>query len=381
MSQLKKISALALAIGIALTGACSTKPVETEIATNPDFYDVPLQENYFSYYYDYDMGKSVATGSYDKPANVTNVKGIKNIKYKFSIDENKTYLDLVFNYKTNKMDGKPYFVTSVNDTDGKVLTMNEKNRKVETCRTVGTIGEVFGVKPGCWITEKVQVVFPTFPNDAPVSVIVNFMHHQPIGIDLSRKYVNELQELSTKLKKKRLELTEVGRDDGLARLNLVEPAVVIGKISQVQKPIVILPEVKPAKTSPEVRPMIILPEVKEHVTIIKPAQPEAIKPSVISAPIIAQPLKTAIVAKPIKKTVVNKPENKKVTKKVAHKPLPKKTVDCPPVVSSGFKKTYIKVPATDRNIDVYIDNKKDGNKAVVIKEPVKIITPQVISPK
>src|SRR5690606_15687693 len=144
----------------------------------------------FSYYYDYDMGKSVATGSYDKPANVTNVKGIKNIKYKFSVDENTAYLDLVFNYKTNELDGSPYFVTSVNDTDGKTLTMNEKKRQIVTCRTAGTIGEIVGVKPGCWITEKVQVVFPTFPIDSPVSVVVNFRKHQSVGIDLSRKYVN-----------------------------------------------------------------------------------------------------------------------------------------------------------------------------------------------
>lgn len=350
MSQLKKISTLALAIGIALTGACSSKPVETEITTNSNFYDTPLQENYFSYYYDYDMGKSVATGSYDKPANVTNVHGIKNIKYKFSLDENNTYLDLVINYKTTEVDGSPYYVSTVNDTDGKVLTMNEKNRKIETCRTPGTIAESLGTaSPGCWITEKVQVVYPSFPLDAPISVVVNFRNHDSVGIDLSRKYVNELQELATKLKKKRLEVTQLERDDGLARLNLIEPT-----------PIAII------KPAPEQAPIIY-------------TQPPVLKP--VSSPVYV-PVKTATVSKPVvKKAPVHKPAPKKQVKKY----VPKKVAaDCPPesVTAVGsFKKTVIKQPVTNKNVDVYIDNAKDGNKATVVKQPVKIVTPQVVSPK
>lgn len=339
MSHFKKISLLALSIGIALTSACSSnKPVKEPIDANPEFYGVHLDKGYFSYYYDYDMGKSVATGAYDKPINGVNTSDFDHIEYKFTIDGSVTYLDLVFNYKTDKVVGKPFFARKVNDTEGKNLTINEKNRKIETCRTAGTIGESLGTnKPGCWITEKVQVVYPSFPNDPPVSVIIKFDNHEPVGLDLNRKYIEQLQEVNAKIKKKRLEITENERDDGLARLNLIEPT-----------------EAKPA---PMVKPIVVTPVVP----VIQKAPP------VVTVYPAYKPVKTAPISKPVKKKVVK-------AKKVYKKAIPV-AADCPPEAVSSFKKTVIK-NSSDRKVDVYIDNTKEGANGSVIKQPVKIVLPE-----
>lgn len=353
MSQFKKLSFLALSIGIALTSACSSnKPQKEPIDANPAFYGVQLDKGYFSYYYDYDMGKSVASGSYDKPINGVNTGDFDHIEYKFSVDGDITYLDLVLNYKTKSVTGKPYFVRKVNDTEGKLLTINEKNRKVETCRTAGTFGESLGTnKPGCWITEKVQVVYPSFPNDPPVSIILKFDSHEDVGLDLNRKYIEQLQELSTKIKKKRVEITENERDDGLARLNLVEPTV--------------------AKPAPIVPPIVVAPVVSA------PKQETVVK----TYPAPVKPIKTGVVSKPVKKAPV-KHVQKPAPKKAYKKPIPRVAADCPPEAVGSFKKTVIQKPLnsvnvnSNKKVDVYIDNTKNGENGVVIKQPVKIVLPE-----
>lgn len=350
MSQFKKISFLALSIGIALTSACSNKPQKEPIDANPAFYGVHLDKGYFSYYYDYDMRKSVASGSYDKPINGVNTGDFEHIEYKFSVDGDVTYLDLVLNYKTNSVAGKPFFVRKVNDTEGKLLTINEKNRKIETCRTAGTIGESLGTnKPGCWITEKVQVVYPSFPNDPPVSIILRFDSHEDVGLDLNRKYIGELQDLNTKIKKKRLEITDSERDDGLARLNIVEPTII--------------------KPAPVVAPIVATTVVQA------PKQDPVIK----TYPAPVKPIKTGIVTKPVKKAPV-KHVKKVAPKKVYKKYIPKVAADCPPEAVGSFKKTVIKTPLSDSNknrkVDVYIDNTKNGDGGITVKQPIKIVLPE-----
>lgn len=347
MSHLKKLSMLALAIGVSLAAGCSNKPITEPIKTNPNFYGVDLDKGYFSYYYDYDMSKSVASGEFDKPMDGVNTEDFDHIEYKFTVDGEFTYLDLVFNYKTKEVFGKPFFVDSVNDTEGKKLSIVEKNRKVETCRAPGQIGTMIGsAREGCWITEKIQVVYPSYPNDPPLTVGIHFRNHEQIGLDFSRKYIDQLQELSAKLKKKRIEIKDTERYDGLARLNLIDPTP-----KAVVTPV---PVLQPITTSQPV----YTPVVQTYP--------------------VAKPIKTAVVKKPVKKAPVKQaPKPKKV-----YKHIPKKVAaDCPPVVSGSFTKTVVKKPVAanpNRKVDVYIDNrsKLDEKNATVIKQPVKIIVPE-----